>query len=144
MISEGVVSHELLRFRRACSRFFHRFIRISSSLLASLLPGPYLYIPKRISRFLLVSLSIVSTLKTGTPKCLQEAFQSNSTILQIPRNSILLYYHQSLLYIFILFLHVSNIFKPLAVTLGKKIWLSEKKTIRLKGFFWFKQKIYLN
>lgn len=30
---KGVVSHELLRFRRACSRFFHRFIRISSLLL---------------------------------------------------------------------------------------------------------------
>lgn len=29
---KGVVSHELLRFRRACSRFFHRFIRISSLL----------------------------------------------------------------------------------------------------------------
>lgn len=28
-----MVSHELLRFRRACSRFFHRFIRISSLLL---------------------------------------------------------------------------------------------------------------
>lgn len=27
-----MVSHELLRFRRACSRFFHRFIRISSLL----------------------------------------------------------------------------------------------------------------
>lgn len=31
---KGVVSHELLRFRRACSRFFHRFIRISSAPLA--------------------------------------------------------------------------------------------------------------
>lgn len=42
---KGVVSHELLRFRRACSRFFHRFIRISSlltrllSLLNLLLTG---------------------------------------------------------------------------------------------------------
>lgn len=36
---KGVVSHELLRFRRACSRFFHRFIRISS---ASLRPPPSL------------------------------------------------------------------------------------------------------
>lgn len=43
---KGVVSHELLRFRRACSRFFHRFIRISSASLrpptssASFAPQP--------------------------------------------------------------------------------------------------------
>lgn len=43
---KGVVSHELLRFRRACSRFFHRFIRISSAPLrpptssASFAPQP--------------------------------------------------------------------------------------------------------
>lgn len=36
----GVVSHELLRFRRACSRFFHRFIRISYARLPDYPPSP--------------------------------------------------------------------------------------------------------